>query len=70
MHFFYREENQSISKAWKHKHIETNVDEQQHTFFLSMRNFTNFSEIYLKLNLYWTSSNLFLNQNLADKLKN
>ena len=31
---FYRVEKQSICKAGKHKHIETNVDEQQHYFFL------------------------------------
>ena len=60
--FFSTEKKNSIYRVGKHKYIETNVDKQQPTFFLSMVNFINFSEIYLKFNLYWASSNLFSDQ--------
>ena len=58
--YFFATENKNRVSTRMGNTSKTNVDKQQHTFFLSMGNFTNFSEIYLKLNLYWTGSNLFL----------
>ena len=64
---FYREGKHSICKAEKRRHIETNADEQQHTFFLSRKNLQNFQKfrsnrLYarLGLNFFWVcGSNLF-----------